>query len=296
MNHTEPRSWRVFRYATLVFLVIVFLLPLVWVLQTSFKGDAEIFSQPPKFVPLPEATTQGLDEEGFLATFAYTPTLVHYRQVFMEFPFFRYLVNTFIVVIFTVIGTLLSCTMVAYALACLRWPDRQLVFALVLATLLLPYPVTLIPLYMLYRGLGWIDTFLPLIIPQFLAPSFFVFLLRQHFITIPRSMLDAARVDGAGEMRILWQIIAPQSKPALLTVTIFSAMWAWNDFLGPLIYLNSEEKKTLAVGIQSMVSESATEWGLLMAAGTLMIVPILILFFFAQRYFIQGFTLSGTKG
>lgn len=301
MNKQTPLQSLLY-HILLVALAAVFILPFFWILQTSIKTDDQIFSIPPKLIPVSTSAEEYRAdlEAGNLSDFeekwGYGITWNNYRRAFTEFPFFRYLLNTTIIVVFSVLGNIFSCAIVAYSFACLRWPDRDLIFVAVIATMLLPYQVTLIPVFMLFRELGWIDTLLPLIVPQFLAPPFFVFLLRQFFITIPMEMLEAGRIDGASEWRILVRIVMPLSKPALLTVAIFSAMFAWNDFLGPLIYLNSEESKTLAVGLQSMVSRYGTEWGLLMAAGTVMIIPVLILFFFAQRYFIEGIALTGTKG
>lgn len=301
MNH-ESKLQKLIQYVLLYSLACIFIVPFFWILQTSFKSDDQIFAVPPKLIPV-RMSAEGYREEAaagelsaFEATWGYGVTLHNYKRAFTEFPFFRYLLNTTVIVVFSVLGNLLSCAFVGYAFACLRWPDRNALFLLVMATMLLPYQVTLIPVFILFRNLGWVDTLLPLIVPQFMAPPFFVFLLRQFFISIPSEMLEAGRIDGASELRIMSQIVLPLSKPALLTVGIFSAMFAWNDFLGPLIYLNSEKSKTLAVGLQSMVSQYGTEWGLLMAAGVVMIVPVLILFFFAQRYFIEGITLTGTKG
>lgn len=370
MDNTS-RMGRILLHTILFVLVVVFILPFFWILQTAIKRDRDIFVVPPKFVPLtvsaeaydswvaeadqahaarlaavsessraalaaaneqrrvrlaelaalgttdadalqqadadytsslagiPAADLAVLQSQptySFLARYGFPITLENYRRTFVEFPFFLYLRNTMVIVVFSTIGTLISCMVAAYAFGCLRWPDRDRVFFIVLATMLLPYQVTLIPMFLLFRELGWVNTLLPLIVPQFFGVPFFIFLLRQFFITLPRDLFEAARIDGAGEVTILWRIVLPLSKPALLTVTIFAAMFAWNDFLGPLIYLSSESKKTLAVGLQSMVSQFGTEWGLLMAAGSVMIIPVLVLFFFAQRYFIEGITLTGMKG
>lgn len=298
----QSRAQRVLDHVLLLGLAAIFALPFAWVVQTSLKTDREIFASLPKLVPVSLSADEYKQarEAGELSPFAerygYGVTFENYRRAVTEFPFFRYLLNTSVIVLFSVLGTLLSCALVAHSFACLRWPDRDLLFALVMATMLLPYQVTMIPVFVLFRNLGWIDTLLPLVVPQFLAPPFFVFLLRQFFLSIPREMLEAGRIDGASEARILASVVLPLSKPALLAVAIFAAMFAWNDFLAPLIYLNSDESKTLAVGLQSMVSQHGTEWGMLMAAGVMMIVPVLVLFLVAQRHFIEGIALSGTKG
>lgn len=283
-------------------LAVVFVLPFVWIVETSFKPDAEIVRVPPKLYPVamsPRDYAQCLEDESLSPLqerFGFPPTLIHYKRVFREYPFLVWLRNTLLIVVLSTLGTLLSCTFAAYAFARLRWPDRNLLFAIVLATMMLPYQVTLIPMFVLFRHLGWIDTPLPLIVPAFFGSAFFIFLLRQFFLTLPEELMEAARIDGASEWFIVSRIVVPLSKPALLTVAIFSSMWAWNDFLGPLIYLSSENQKTIALGLQAMVSQYGTEWGMFMAAATVMIIPILVLFFFAQRYFIEGIALTGMKG
>lgn len=289
-------------HVSLLALVAVFVLPFLWVMQTAFKPTDQILKFPPKWLPVlmaPEAYAAA-EKAGTLTPLqeraGFAPTVEHFRRAFSEYPLARWFLNTLVIVVGSTLGTLVSCMMGAYAFSRLRWPDRKLVFSLVLATMMLPYQVTLIPLFVLFRTLGWIDTPLPLIVPAFFGAAFFLFMLRQFFNTLPEELFEAARIDGASESFILWRIVAPLSKPALLTVAVFSAMWAWNDFLGPLIYLSSEEQKTLALGLQSMVSQYGTEWGMFMAAASVMIVPILTLFFFAQRYFIEGIALTGMKG
>ncbi len=287
---------------TYIVFAIVFMIPFVWVLQTSFKTDSQILSFPPRIYPMLVSPDEFRDmqAQGELSPFqekwGFAVTGRNYQRLFGEFPFLQFSINTVIIVLFTVMGTLISSCLCAYAFGCLRWPDRRRVFLLILATMILPYQVTMIPVFLIFRSLHMIDTFLPLIIPQFLGPPFFVFLLRQFFVGIPIDLLEASRIDGATEFQILTRVVIPLSKPALLTVAIFSGMFAWNDFLGPLIYLNSESSKTLALGLQSLVTQFNAEWGMLMAAGAVMIIPILVVFFFAQRYFIEGITLSGTKG
>jgi len=288
--------------ALMFVLLAVFVLPFFWVLETAFKPDTQIITLPPKWIPVamsPE-TYAAREKAGELgpveARYGFAPTLFHFRRVFAEYPFFRWVWNTLVIVVLSTAGSLISCTMAAYAFARLRWPDRKLIFAILLGTMMLPFQVTLIPLFVLFKHLGWVDTPLPLIVPAYFGAAFFVFLLRQFFATLPGELLEAARIDGAGEWFILTRIVVPLSKPAMLTVAVFSAMWAWNDFLGPLIYLSSEEQKTLALGLQAMVSQYGTEWGMFMAAATVMILPILLLFFFAQRYFIEGIALTGLKG
>ena len=212
-----------------------------------------------------------------------------------HFP--RYLANTLILCVLNVAGTVLSSSMVAYGFARLEWRGRDRLFAVLLATMMIPFPVVMIPLYGLFRSLGWVGTLQPLWVGSFFANAFNVFLLRQFFRTIPKELSEAARIDGCGEFRIFWQVILPLCRPALVVVALFTFLGAWNDFLGPLIYLTDERDFTLALGLQAMkTSESgATEWHYLMAASTLVILPVITLFFIAQRSFIEGIALTGTK-
>lgn len=211
--------------------------------------------------------------------------------------FWTYLKNSTIVAVLNIIGTLLSCVPVAYGFSRLKWPGREVVFILVLSTMMLPFQVTMIPLYLVFtETLQWGDTFLPLVVPAFFANPFDIFLLRQFFLTIPQDLVDAARVDGASDFRILVQIMVPLAKPILTAITIMTFLWAWNDFLGPLLYLNNPEHFTLAIGLQDFQGQRNTAWNQLMAASVVFTAPIIIAFFFAQRTFIEGIKLTGTKG
>ncbi len=211
--------------------------------------------------------------------------------------FWTYVKNSLIIAIFSIIGTLISCAPAAYGFARIRWPGRDLVFVVVLATMMLPFQVTMIPLYIFFTDkLGWGNTFLPLIVPTFFGNGFDIFLLRQFFRTIPEELCDAARVDGASEFRIFWNVVLPLSVPVLATITVFTFLWAWNDFQGPLIYLTDPRLFTMALGLQDFQGQHTVAWNLLMAAATVFTVPIVILFFFAQRTFIQGVKLTGLKG
>ncbi|RIK58164.1 MAG: hypothetical protein DCC57_01075 [Chloroflexi bacterium] len=211
--------------------------------------------------------------------------------------FWTYVQNSSIIAILSIIGTLLSCSLAAYGFARVRWPGRDLVFYLVLATLMLPFQVTMIPLYLFFTGtLGWGNTFLPLVVPTFFGNAFDIFLLRQFFRTIPEELADAARVDGASELRIFWNVMLPLSVPVLATITVFTFLWAWNDFQGPLIYLTDPRRFTMALGLKDYQQQHSVSWNQLMAAATMFTVPIVVLFFFAQRTFIQGVKLTGLKG
>jgi multiple sugar transport system permease protein len=264
-------------YAVIIFLSLIFLIPLIWILTTSIKPDKQITVIPPVLFPKP-------------ATFE------HYVRAFTEFPFLRYLRNTLVIVVFYTFGVTISSCLVAFSISRLRWPDRKLLFFIVLSTMMLPPQVTMIPVFILFRQFGWIDTLLPLIVPAFFGHAFFIFLMRQFFMTLPGELIESARIDGASNFRIFGQIFLPLSKPAILTVVLFASMWSWNDFMAPLIYLSSEKMKTLALGLAALQSQYGTEWGMLMAAASVMTVPIIILFFFAQRYFIEGIALTGLKG
>jgi multiple sugar transport system permease protein len=272
----QQRLGNLVTHVGLLGLLIAFLGPFFWLVSTSLKTNQAMFKMPPQWLPDPV-------------------TWQHYGQAVTVFPALRYMGNTLVIVVCSTIGTLLSCSMAAYAFSRLRWPDRTLAFSLLLATMMIPAQVTMIPVYVMFSKLRWIDTFLPLIVPAFFGNAFFIFLLRQFFLTIPEELLEAARLDGAGEWRVFWQIILPLSKPALLTVMIFTVLRAWNDFMGPLIYLSSEHKRTLALGLAHLRGVQGTEWGLLMAASMLMVLPALLLFFVAQRFFIEGIALTGTK-
>jgi multiple sugar transport system permease protein len=211
--------------------------------------------------------------------------------------FWTYVQNSVLIAIFSIIGTLISCAPAAYGFGRLKWPGRDLLFYVVLATLCLPFQVTMIPLYLFFTTLlGWGNTFLPLVVPTFFGNAFDIFLLRQFFRTIPEELADAARVDGASEFRIFWNIMLPLSVPVLATITVFTFLWAWNDFQGPLIYLTDPRRYTMALGLQDYQRQHGVAWNQLMAASTMFTIPIVVLFFFAQRTFIQGVKLTGLKG
>jgi multiple sugar transport system permease protein len=211
-------------------------------------------------------------------------------------PFGRYFINTLIIVIFGTLGTVVSCTLVAYGFSRFRAPGLNILFLILLSTVMLPAQVTLIPQFILFKKIGWYDTLWPLIVPAFFGNAWDVFLLRQFFMTLPTELDDAARIDGCGPFGILWHVIIPQSYPVLATVTIFSIIFAWNDFYAPLIYLQSQQNWTVALGLQSFNALYTNQGNLLMAASTLMLIPPVLLFFFAQKLFIQGVVISGIKG
>lgn len=195
------------------------------------------------------------------------------------------------------VGVVISSSLVAYGFARMRWRGRNVVFIIMIATMMIPFQVVMIPLFILFHHLGWVGTFKPLIVPTFFGSSVFsTFLLRQFFMTIPQTLSDAARIDGANEFTIYSRIILPLAKPALATVALFQFIYAWNDFLGPLIYINTQSLYTISLGLQSFLSSYGTQWGMLMAASTLATLPMILLFFFAQRTFVQGINLTGIVG
>jgi multiple sugar transport system permease protein len=204
--------------------------------------------------------------------------------------------NTLIIAVSSTVGAVVSCSLVAYSLSRINWPGRQWLLLLTIATLMLPFQVTLVPLFIVFKKLGWVGDFRPLILPAFFGNAYYIFLLRQFFMTIPMELSDAARIDGAGERRIFWSIILPLVKPALATIVIFEFIRQWRDFLYPVIYLSDQNLYTLSLGLQKYSSEYGREWGLLMAASVLITMPIILLFFFTQKTFVQGITLTGIKG
>ena len=264
-------------HAALIALSVVFLIPFLWLLSTSFKPDAQIFAFPPVWIPQPI-------------------TIQHYIDGLNYIPFLLYLRNTGVYCGLAVVGTILSSSLVAYSLARIRWPGRGLLFALVIATLMVPSQVTLIPLFLIFKQLGWIGTLTPLIVPHFFLQPFSIFLLRQFFMTIPIELSEAARIDGANEFQIYRSVVMPLATPVLASVGLFTFLGTWNDFLGPLIYLNSPETYTLSLGLAQFRGEHGVEWGAMMAVSTVMLIPVLIAFFFTQRTFVQGISMTGIKG
>ena len=277
---------RVLTYLLLAGLAVLFLLPLMFTLFTSLKPEMFVFEFPFRVI-------------------AERVQWWNYKDAFDQFPFWQSLSNTLTITLLAGVGLLLSASLTAYVLARLRFPGRKAIFMLVLSTMMIPYQVTLIPQYILFVKFGWADTFRPLIVPSwFAASAFAIFLLRQFMMTIPREYDDAARIDGAGTFGIYWRIILPLSLPALAALAIFIFLGHWNDFLGPLIYINSPEKRTLALALREFQQRTthkqnvwyAANWNHLMAMSMVLILPPAVLYFFTQRYFIQGIVVSGLKG
>ena len=264
-------------YAVLILFALCFVIPFVFMFLGSFKLPSELFRVPFKWLP-----------DQFM--------LANYQAVFTEIPFLRYLQNTLIIVVANIGGTVISSSLVAYGFSRLQWPGRDKVFILVLITMILPYQVTLVPLFLLYTKLGWVGTFLPLTITHFFGNPFYIFLLRQFYISVPMELSYAARVDGAGEFRIYSTIVMPLMKPALATVAIFTFIRAWHDFIGPLVFLGNDKLYTLSLAASMLYSEKDPRWNILFALGVLMVAPVLLIFFLLQKYFIQGISMSGLKG
>lgn len=254
-----------------------FLLPLLWMFSTSLKPDSEVFEFPPRFLP----TSWDWN---------------NYVLGWTALPFNTYLLNTIIVTSSNVVGNLISCSLPAYAFARLRARGSNILFMLVLATMMVPFQVTMIPTFILFTNLGWVNTLLPITVPAWFGWPFSIFLLRQFFLGLPRELDDAARIDGCSYFRIYWNIILPLSKPALATIAIFGFIGNWNNFLGPLIYINKQELYTLALGLNLFRGQYVTYYNQLMAVSLLALAPILIVFFFTQKQFIQGIALTGIKG
>jgi ABC-type glycerol-3-phosphate transport system permease component len=258
---------------------VITFIPVLWMISGSFKLEKNIFVSPPQWIPDPW-------------------TLNSYVEAWHSLPFDRFTLNTLIIVFFSLIGAFLSNTLVAFGFARLRGRGRNLLFLLCLATLMLPQHVTLIPVYVLFSKIGWINTYLPLIVPLFLGSPFWIFMLRQFFMSIPLELDEAARIDGANTLQIYSRIMLPLSKPAITTLVIFVFLDTWRDFFLPLIYLNSQEKFTLAIGLNLLkgTADYNARYDLLMAVSTVMALPPLLLFFFGQKYFVRGLAMTGLKG
>jgi len=282
-QHRKNRIGRVVQqliiYALLLFFSLLFLFPLFWMLTTALKPNAQIYLWPPQWIPNPPQWSNFSD--------ALTNPYL---------PFSRFFTNTVIIELGVVSGRLISCTLVAYGFARLHAPGKNVMFTIMLATLMLPSVAVLIPQYVMFSKIGWIGTLLPLIVPAWFGEAFAIFLIRQFFMTIPYELEEAALIDGASRLRILWRIIIPLSMPVLSVITIFTFKDNWNEFLRPLMFLNNPKLYTVAIGIEYFNGQNSVQMNLLMAASVAMLVPIVILFVFAQRAFVEGISLTGIKG
>jgi multiple sugar transport system permease protein len=263
----------------LILVAILFFIPFLWLVITSLKPLEQVFTSPLRWIPEPVMWN-------------------NYQEALTSpaFPFTLLMQNTLFYTILSTIGAVFSSAVVAYAFARMEFWGRNTLFAITLATMMLPGVVLLIPTYVLFQRFGWVGSYAPLIVPAYFGGAFNIFLLRQFMMTIPWDLTDSAHVDGAGEFTILWRIIFPLVKPALMVVGLFHFMYAWNDFFGPLIYLNDSSKYPLVLGLYSFQTRFSVQWHLMMAASLSVTLPLIILFFVAQRYFIEGITLTGLKG
>lgn len=270
--------WMVLIYGLLLLFSFLFLLPFLWMLRSSLMRMDQIFIIPPVLFPDPVRWE-------------------NYSEAMTFINFGRYYLNTFFIVIMTVSGTVLTSALAAFSFSRLKWKYRNLIFNILLTSMMLPFAVTMIPMFIGWKTVGAIDTYIPLIVPAwFGGGAYNIFLLRQLFSTIPGAYDEAARIDGAGSFYIFSRIILPLGKPGLVVVAMFSFIGCWNDFLGPLIYLNSEMKYTVALGLRQFSGTYNAQWGLLMAASTVAILPTLLIFFFGQKYIIGGISVTGVKG
>lgn len=253
------------------------LVPFLWMLSTSLKVRDQLYAFPPEWIPSPV-------------------TFESYRVLFDPLPFDVFFLNSLKVAFLSLAGTLLTCSLAAYAFARLRFPGREAVFALLLTTMMIPSQVLLLPLFILYQNIGWLDTHYPLWVPSFFGSAFGTFLLRQFFLSLPTELTDAAKIDGCSHFGIYWRIILPLSGPGLATLGIFTFMGSWNSFLVPLIVINKIDLRTVPLGLAALQGSNEIRLNAVMAASTLSILPILLVFFFAQKYFVQGVVLTGIKG
>jgi len=331
MGSRERRKAVVF-HCTLLLMAVTFIAPFVWMVSTSLKHESRIFArpgEPPQWIPTTERLDEqgrrlvtyggrsgvdmGRDEHGRMLIEVESETLAawpedvdvqqklglhwqNYVRAFEIINFINSLRNTLFICSSVVIGTVISCSLVAYSFARIRWKGRDVLFMICLATMMLPYQVTLIPLFAVFSKMGWVGTFKPLIVPYLLGTPFYIFLLRQFFMGVPQDLSAAARIDGCSEFGIFAHVIVPLSKPALATTALFMFLFQWGDFLNPLIYLQDDRQYTLAIALQQFQSQHDSAWGPLMAMSTVITLPIIALFFLTQRTFIQGITLTGLKG
>ena len=273
--HLRKTLFSIFIHLLVVVCSVIFLVPFAWMILTSLKTLEDVYKQ------------------------TILPPSLHfenYKLAVTQIPFITYAINTITITVLCVVGTVASSAMVAYSMSKIKWRGSKYLFPIIVATMMIPYQVTLIPLYMIWTKMGLVGTFAPLVVPSFFGVPYYIFLLRQFFKTITNSLLEAATIDGAGDTRIFVQIMIPLCKPALASVAIFTFLATWSDFMGPVLYLNKQETYTLSIGLQAFLQQHYVQWGILMAASAIFIIPIIILFFFAQKYFIEGITVTGMKG
>lgn len=278
LSHSvRQRTALILAYTVAILGAVLFLLPLFWMISSSLKPNYQVLEFPPRWLPKPVQWS-------------------NYPEALTYVPFGRYALNTLLISVLTILGHVFSCTIVAYGFARLRAPGKDALFVVLLATMMLPYPVTMIPVYIGFNALGWINTIWPLVVPAFFGNPFYIFLLRQFFMTIPRDLEEAAQIDGANTVQTIWHVLLPVMRPAIATVAVFGFQAAWTDFLPPLIYLHDQSKYTISLGLSFFRSSYDVRWSYLMAASLVTMLPMVAVFFVAQRSFIEGITLTGIKG
>jgi multiple sugar transport system permease protein len=270
---------RVLLYVVVFVLAVGYAAPLLWMVSTSLKTDPQVYTVPPIWIPNPMR-------------------FVNYPEALSQRPFGTFALNSIKYALLTVVGAVLSNTLVAYGFSRIRWPGRDILFFFCISAMMIPFQVRMIPLYLIFKQLAWLNSYKPLIVPTFLGGAYYTFLLRQFFLTIPQELSDAACIDGCSDLGILVRIILPLAKPVLAVVALQQFMGAWNDYIGPLIYLNEERLFPISLGLQAFRSEFQEElmWPYLMAASTTAAAPVIILFFFVQRTFVEGISITGIKG
>jgi multiple sugar transport system permease protein len=275
------RSRRGLMSKTIVFVILclfslLMIFPLLWMLSTALKPDYKIFIFPPELIP----------QEMMWSNF---------KTIFEMYPIGQYTLNTVYLTFMNIVGKLISCTLVAYGFAKFNGPGKNILFVVLLATMMIPWAVTMVPLFIIYKMIGWYGTYLPLWVPAFFGDAFFIFLLRQFMMSVPQEMEEAAKIDGANVLQTLWRVVIPIIKPALTVVAIFTFFGTWNDFLGPLLFLSDSDMSTLQLAIQNLRGQYEVSWNHMMAISVLSVIPCLLVFFFGQRQIVEGIALTGVK-
>lgn len=273
--HVQRALAQTLRILFVTVLALLYVLPFIWMLSSSFEPESNIFQIPPEWIPHPF-------------------TLHNYRTLFTEMPFWLDIWHTTYITLFNVIATVISCALVAYGFSRIRWSGREFLFLVLIASLILPYQVVMVPQYLIFKWIGWLNSYKPLTWPAFTGNAFFIFLLRQFMLGIPLELQDAAEIDGANEFRTFTSIAMPLIRPALATVALFTFMGTWTDFLSPLIYLDSPSLETIALGMFKFLGAHGTDWGALMSGTLLTSLPVVVIFFLTQKTFVEGIALTGT--
>lgn len=273
----KVRIGTIISYLVLILFAVIFFAPLLWMVSTSLKATSDVFSNPPKWIPNPVV-------------------FENYSQVFQHIPVMTYLKNTLTIALLQVTGQMLAAPMVAYSITKVPWRGGKIIFPIILATMMIPWQVTQIPLFITWSRFNLVNTFVPLTLPAFFGTPYYIYLMRQFIKGLPTSVIEAARIDGAGELHILYRLVYPMCKPVLTTIMVLVFIGGWNDLNGPLLYLQQSSKYTLSIGLQSFLVGERNEWALLMAAATMITAPLIVIFFLGQKYFITGIsTTSGLK-